>query len=83
MPPTRERKLNFKQLLLLTLTLHFVRARCADIFMLLLATRQEVAKKPDFGKPKSQVCLFAKREHRASAGANIAANTEDARKQES
>ncbi|MBR2621683.1 MAG: hypothetical protein IKC97_04845, partial [Clostridia bacterium] len=23
-------------------------------------------------KPKSQVCLFAKREHRASAGANIA-----------
>ena len=29
-------------------------------------------KKTDFGKPKSQVCLFAKREHRASAGANIA-----------
>ena len=40
--------------------------------MLLLGASQEVTKKSDFGKPKSQVCLFAKREHRASAGANIA-----------
>ena len=35
--------------------------------MPLLAARQEVAKKTDFGKPKSQVCLFAKCEQ-----ANIA-----------
>jgi len=29
---------------------------------------KERTKKTDFGKPKLQVCLFAKREHRASHG---------------
>ena len=69
-----EEGLNFKRLLLLTLTLHFHISPWRNgrslfrIFMPLLATRQEVAKKTDFGKPKSQVCLFAKCEHRASHG---------------
>jgi hypothetical protein len=49
-------------------TLTLLRAFAECFFMLLLVTRQEVTKKTDFGKPKSQVCLFAKREHRASHG---------------
>ncbi len=40
-------------------------------------------KKPDFGKPKSQVCLFAVANIVLRTGANIAANTEVARKQNS
>jgi len=40
--------------------------------MLLLGVSQEVAKKSDFGKPKSLVCLFAVANIARGAGANIA-----------
>jgi hypothetical protein len=46
--------------------------RCSGFLCHFLLRGKKWRKKPDFGKPKSQVCLFAKREHRASAGANIA-----------
>ena len=46
MAPTRERKLNFKQLLLLPLTLHFVRVRCAALmFILCHAAKNEPRKR--------------------------------------
>ena len=41
---TKERKLNFKQLLLLTLTLHFVRVRCAGFDVLSLSLNKERTK---------------------------------------
>ncbi len=39
---------------------------CFDVHS--LSSDKERTKKTDFGKPKSQVCLFAKREHRARRG---------------
>ena len=55
---------------------HPAHLRCARsvcrFFMLLLGVSQEVAKKSDFGKPKSLVCLFAVANIARGAGANIA-----------